>query len=278
MTAHDVLGDGATRGGFARREALRLTGALGLAAAGIVATCDHAVAAEADAAAHAGGPRHRLRDPRVYTFRIGDIKIVALYDGFSDLPTRLYAATAPDGVPEAMLAARGLSPDVVRNPSIPILVDTGSDLVLLDAGWGAATAPFAEDRLTGGEVVRNLAAAGYRPEDVSHVVVSHASADHIGGLIDERGQRVFRRARTVFMRREWEFWSREEPTPRLNALTREWFLTYTRRIFPVVAPSVQLLDRDTELVPGVRVISAPGHTPGHLVCSSRPRRAAAPPQ
>jgi glyoxylase-like metal-dependent hydrolase (beta-lactamase superfamily II) len=127
-----------------------------------------------------------------------------------------------------------------------------------------ATAPFAEDRLTGGQVVRNLAAAGHRPEDVSHVVVSHASADHIGGLVDERGRRVFRRARTVFMRREWEFWSREEPTPRLNALTREWFLTCTRRIFPVVAPTVQLLDRDTELVPGVRVISAPGHTPGHL--------------
>jgi hypothetical protein len=73
----------------------------------------------------------------------------------------------------------------------------------------------------------------------------------------------------MISRDEWEFWSREAATPVLDDGTREFFLSTIRKVFPRIASRVVLLDGDREIVPGVRTVSAPGHTAGHLGLSLR---------
>jgi glyoxylase-like metal-dependent hydrolase (beta-lactamase superfamily II) len=92
-------------------------------------------------------------------------------------------------------------------------------------------------------------------------VLSHAHPDHIGGTIDFGGDEpvpAFPRARYSMAGAEWRFWRSDEAPagmvpavrPRLDALER------TDRL--------ELIDGELEVLPGLRLLPASGHTPGHL--------------
>ena len=250
-----------------RRQILRLGGTS-------VAATAAAVAMPATAAGAAEPVRaRRARRPipvvpgEVYPFRLGDIDIAVIDDGYSVLPVPYYAVGAPEGAAEALLAEAGLPTDAVYNRSLPMYVRTHGDVVLYDAGFGSEILPG-----EGGKLAANLAAAGLRRDDVETVVISHASSDHIGGLLDPDGHLAFPDARYLIARAEWDYWNAGAPGWPYDPYTLEFFLGTIRKVFPRISGRVQLLDADREVVPGVQTLNAPGHTPGHLGLSLRSGR------
>lgn len=146
-----------------------------------------------------------------------------------------------------------------EHPYIPTLINTGRELVLFDTGNGALSReyePLAK-RLPPGQLVAQLAKAGYRPEDVDVIVSTHGHPDHIGGLM-EGGRLVFPKARYVFGAAEFDFWKRGENVREARKFNRELF----------VKICVPLADRSTfvkpgdEVAPGIHAVGAAGHSPG----------------
>src|SRR6201999_2824949 len=89
-------------------------------------------------------------------------------------------------------------------PFNPILINTGSKLVLIDAGLGAGAAP------TVGLLGANMAAAGIDPKSVDIVVLSHLHPDHINGIKAADGSLAFPNAEIKAPAQDWAFWMSDD--------------------------------------------------------------------
>ncbi|MBN8227771.1 MBL fold metallo-hydrolase [Corallococcus macrosporus] len=130
--------------------------------------------------------------------------------------------------------------------------------MLVDAGAGKAFGPDA-----GGRLLNSLRAAGYRPEDIDAVLLTHLHGDHFAGLTAE-GKAVFPNATVYVEKNEADFWldaSKEKTVPEVF---RPFFPQAAAAFAPYLAANkVKKFSGSTELLPGVRSIATPGHTPGH---------------
>ena len=163
------------------------------------------------------------------------------------------------------MAPRALEAAICRtkrccSPYTCLLIETGRHVVLVDTGGG-------EFSRTTGAIVARLEMAGIRPKDVDTVVLTHAHPDHIGGAVDSRGRPAFPYARYVLSELEWDFWT--ESRSDLGGLrvpedVKRMIGSAARRCLAPLRFQVDTVEGETEIVPGVRAIPAPGHTPGHL--------------
>ena len=191
-----------------------------------------------------------------YRFRLGDFECVSLSDGSLDYPLRNFFANVPIEQIEEALRQRNLPIDYITTPYTYLYVNTGEHRVLVDMGAGHL-APST------GRLVQNMRAAGIEPVDIDTVMVTHAHPDHIGGTLDDEGSPVYVNARYFIWKGEWDFWFSELA----EAKTPERFVTCARTNLEPLRDRVTLLDRESEILPGIGVIPAPGHTPGHMVVS-----------
>lgn len=194
--------------------------------------------------------------PDFYSFLIGNHKCVALYDGYHDHKLENMVTNAPRAEVEAALQALGLSQQFVTTPYTSLYVDTGVHRVLVDTGGG-------EVLDTTGNLLNNMHKAGIQPDSIDTVIITHAHPDHVGGLLDERGETVFPQATFYIYKTEWEFWFSEDAA----VYPGGWMPEFIRnKLSPIKAQTV-LLEREGEILPEVSVLIAPGHTPGHMVIS-----------
>jgi glyoxylase-like metal-dependent hydrolase (beta-lactamase superfamily II) len=90
------------------------------------------------------------------------------------------------------------------------------------------------------------------PEDLQEAL----GADHLGGLVVDR-EPVFATARHIILRAEWEFWTSTAPESVTGAVEQALRPLHERGL-------LELAEDRTEVAPGVRLVHAPGHTPGHV--------------
>ena len=161
------------------------------------------------------------------------------------------------------LQNRGLPQETVISPYTCLLVETGRHVVLADTGLGGSN--------TSGAILARLEMAGIRPQDVDTVVFTHAHPDHIGGAANGRNPRgpqpTFPNARYVMAEAEWDFWTGAHVdlhSLRVAEDVKTGMQSSARHTLMALRHQVELIDREKEIVPGVRAIPAPGHTPGHL--------------
>jgi glyoxylase-like metal-dependent hydrolase (beta-lactamase superfamily II) len=195
-----------------------------------------------------------------YRFEVGSIGCTVLSDGYFSYPAPWLFPNADPARLAAALEARGISQGGVLCPYTCLLVQSGRNVILVDTGAGDAAR-------TSGALGARLEMEGVRPRDVDTVVLSHAHPDHIGGTIDAFSRPVFRNARHVLAESEWEFWTAARTDLRALRVPDELKgnrALSARRCLGALRFQVELADRETEIAPGVRVIPAPGHTPGHL--------------
>lgn len=188
----------------------------------------------------------------VVRFRLGDFTCVVLCDGNETLReediTNMFANDA-----ERMLAAfRAFHTPLGFSRNI-LLVETADKRVLIDTGNGQG------DPADPGHFFDNLRAANITPESIDTVVISHYHGDHIGGLLDSAGHPTFVNARLVVPKQEHDFWMREEVLAEMDEETSSGL----RQTFAAYAPRLTLLDDTADIEPGIRYVSAPGHSPGH---------------
>jgi glyoxylase-like metal-dependent hydrolase (beta-lactamase superfamily II) len=191
-----------------------------------------------------------------YRFMLGDFECVSLSDGSVDYLLQNFFANVPKAQVEEVLLQRGLPIDYVTTPYTYLYVDTGEHRVLVDMGAGGVIPNT-------GRLVQSMKTAGIDPTDIDTVMITHAHPDHVGGTLDQDGKPVYANAHYYIWKEEWEFWFSELA----EAKTPEMFVTCARTNLEPLQNQVTLLDHEGEVVPGVGVIPAPGHTPGHMVVS-----------
>jgi glyoxylase-like metal-dependent hydrolase (beta-lactamase superfamily II) len=201
--------------------------------------------------------------PTIYRFKLGEFEVATVLDAkaIREGLHPHYGANASADEVMALARANNIDTQRFEHPNIPTLVNTGKQLVLLDTGNGALPREYEQlsKRLPPGQTAARLAIAGYRPEDIDVIVITHGHPDHIGGLI-EGGKPVFPNARYVFGAAEFDFWKRGENVREARKFNRELFMTIC----------VPLADRSTfvkpgdEVAPGITAVDAAGHSPGLL--------------
>lgn len=209
-----------------------------------------------------------------FQFWVGELRCVAVSDGtltyappaFPPPPVLLFAS-APGEELRRVLVARGLELEQWvewTSGYTCLLVDTGEHRVLVDTGAGSL-APST------GRLLRNLSERGVAPEDIDTVMLTHGHPDHIGGNTDGEGNLAFPKARFVMWKDEWDFWNSGRAEQELDEHVKPVLLEWARKKLPPIRARLDLVDREEELLPGIRALAAPGHTLGHmaLAISSR---------
>jgi len=120
--------------------------------------------------------------------KIGSKIISSVSDGNLVLPGSMFFNNLPSDEVDLILAKSGVSKDELRPPCNLTLLRYENKTVLFDAGSGASFMP------TAGEIVDNLNAIGVAPDEVTHVVFTHAHPDHIWGILDDFDDLVFSNA------------------------------------------------------------------------------------
>jgi glyoxylase-like metal-dependent hydrolase (beta-lactamase superfamily II) len=200
-------------------------------------------------AAHAAAPQVKTQ-PGFYRLMLGDYEITALSDGTLDLaPKQLLTNTTQAQV--ASLLERSFEPDAVPTSVNAFLVNTGDKLVLVDTGAAKLFGP------TLGNLLANLAAAGYRPDQVD--------PDHVGGLISD-GKIAFPNAVVYADQHDADFWLNAGALEKAPEQMKPFFQGAAMSLNPYVsAGKFKAFNGSTDLFPGIRAVAAPGHTPGHTI-------------
>jgi glyoxylase-like metal-dependent hydrolase (beta-lactamase superfamily II) len=203
-------------------------------------------------------PQAKGQAPGWYRVMIGDIEVTALADGTVGLPVdKLLTNTTAARVQAALSRAYLKTP--VETSVNGYLINTGSKLVLIDAGAAGLFGP------TLGNLVNNLKASGYQPEQIDEVYITHLHPDHVGGVA-ANGQMVFPNAIIRTDKREGDFWLSKEGLDKAPEAMKGFFQGAQASMKPYVdAGKYKPFDGNSELVPGIRAVSTYGHTPGHTV-------------
>lgn len=194
--------------------------------------------------------------PGVYRVALGAFKVTVLTDGTLPVPfgALIHGMNKPDLA--ATLRNAGLPLD--RETSInSFLIDTGDHRLLVDAGSGTLFGDCC------GRLPAMLRAAGYSPDAIDAVLLTHVHGDHSGGLVKD-GQRVFPNADLYLAQAELDYWLSDQAKARAKPSHLKMFEEGRAALAPYQAAGrIRTFNGPTTLFPGVRTIPAPGHTPGH---------------
>src|SRR5580692_2730017 len=178
------------QGNMLKRNSMRFAAALLAALASFVAVPNVALAA---------APQHHDQVPGFYRLKVGDLEVTALFDGAGIFDPHWLNGTKAtiDGVVKALHE----DPHMLDAVDTGYLVNTGKQLILVDAGSGTW---YGGGRL--GHLAGNLRSAGYTPEEVDIVLVTHLHSDHTGGLTTPDGKIVFPNADIYVAKADSDFW------------------------------------------------------------------------
>lgn len=217
-----------------------------------------------DNISHTGRPGHDELVPSRYALKVGDIDVLVVSDGILPIPAPTIAYNVDAAVRSAWLEDEFLSPEMLEWPLNVVVVRSGSQTILVDAGLGADPdlhLPRA------GQLIHRLEAAGIDLASVTDVVLTHMHMDHIGGLlVDGVKERLHPDLRIHVAAAELEFWESPDfsrvsmPQGFPDALRRA-----AKRFVNEYRGQLRPFDQEYEVAPGVVVHRTGGHTPGHSV-------------
>lgn len=194
--------------------------------------------------------------PGFHHFKIGDVELIALSDGTLPIPADQLFTNAKPAEVTAALAKTYQAPHVDASINA-YLIKAGDRLVMVDAGTGELYGPNLN------KLSATLKAAGYAPEQITDILITHIHTDHTGGLMDGDRQ-VFPNATLHIEQKEVDFWFDPEQRARSTKANLKYFDEAAAKVGPYKAAGrVKTFRGATELFPGIRSQPAPGHTPGH---------------
>jgi glyoxylase-like metal-dependent hydrolase (beta-lactamase superfamily II) len=236
--------------GLDRRTFVIAAGAAG-AALGLAKPVELVGAAQAQGAASPLNPKGLP----FHKFKVGDIEVTTVFDGtvMADHNPAFVKNASIDDV-KAALKAAGMPDDKRPNSYTIPIVKIGGRTVMFDSGNERGGAQ-------GGQLEANMKAAGIDPSSLSAIVVTHFHPDHIFGLMTKENAQIYGNTEIIVSESELKYWTdpataaalpeaRRPLAQRVQATLGQW-----KNVRPVAAGA--------EVVPGIKAVATPGHTPGH---------------
>jgi glyoxylase-like metal-dependent hydrolase (beta-lactamase superfamily II) len=180
-------------------------------------------------------------EPAARSFHVGRFSVTALHDAQIVVANdgKTFGLGVSTSTVGKILSAAGVPADRITLSANALLVRTGSRVILIDTGLGPQYH---------GQLLASLKLAGASPGEVTDVLITHPHSDHVGGLLDARGRLAFPGATIRMASAAWGWMKQHAPSAMVSAVT----------------PRVQTFEPGARITTGVRSLSLPGHTPGHV--------------
>lgn len=193
-----------------------------------------------------------------FQIKLGAMTLTVLSDGALQLPIPIMLPATPPAEIASLLQAAGQPPDTLTNQLNVVLVDTGTERLLIDAGAGTEFLPGL------GKLEQALAAALIAPDSITKVVFTHAHPDHLWGVIDPLTEgTAFEKAQHLMTAIERDTWLQPDIESRLADPFKS-IAAGTQRRLKAIAERLTTVKAGDEIAPGVRLVDTAGHTPGHV--------------
>jgi glyoxylase-like metal-dependent hydrolase (beta-lactamase superfamily II) len=202
--------------------------------------------------------------PSRYAVRIGEIDVLVVSDGVLPLPTAMLAHNADPALRAEWLDDMFLAPDAFDWPLNAVLVQSGEQTILIDAGLGLDPNL---DLPRAGQLVKRLEAGGINLASVTDLVLTHMHMDHIGGLlIDGVKEQLRPDLRIHVAAAEVAFWEAPDfSRTSMPAGFPDALRSTAKRFSEAYSSHLRTFEDAHEVAPGVVVHRTGGHTPGHSV-------------
>jgi glyoxylase-like metal-dependent hydrolase (beta-lactamase superfamily II) len=201
--------------------------------------------------------------PSRYALKVGDIEVLVISDGVLPIAGKTIAYNADSADLASWLDGNFLPPDVLEWPLNVVVVRSGGQTILVDAGLGLEFPDFQ----SAGRLAARLDAAGVDLGSVTDVVLTHMHMDHIGGLLGDglRG-RLRPDLRVHAAAAEAEFWQKPDFThTNMPEGVPDALRSASTRFLDEYRNELRTFEDEYEVAPGVLATRTGGHTPGHSV-------------
>ena len=203
----------------------------------------------------AAAPMVKTSAPGYYRMMLGDFEVTAISDGTVVLPVHQLLKQAPEKTQDALSKVALKSP--LETSVNGYLINTGEKLILIDTGAGKLFGP------TLGNIVGNIKAAGYQPEQIDEIYITHMHPDHVGGLTVD-GKMMFPNAVVRADKKDADLWLSEANLNAAPEANKGFFKGAMASVNPYVAAGkFKSFEGNSDLVKGIKAGSSYGHTPGH---------------
>lgn len=211
---------------------------------------------------HADLPaQQQVQVPGYFRMPLGQFEVTALYDGAVFIKPALFAGADRKVIDATLQKSFQPASEPIQTAINTYLVHTNKNLILVDTG-GARLVPMYGN--TVGFLLANLRAAGYQPEQVDTILLTHMHLDHVGGLLSPTGEILFPNARILAPKADADYWLSEEMEKSAPKERQPMFKMVRETLEPYIAAGRFTVFNPGDALPeGVTAKSAPGHTPGH---------------
>jgi glyoxylase-like metal-dependent hydrolase (beta-lactamase superfamily II) len=195
-----------------------------------------------------------------YKYKVGSIEATAVYDGIwrkPHDPAFIKGVTVDET--KAALAKAGLTTEFMPIPLTVLVLKIGDRHIMIDAGSGVG-----QWQANATHLPANMKAAGIDRRQISTILISHFHPDHVWGLMEKgTNDAVFPEAELVVNSAEYRFWMEPGRVEKLPEGRR----AAGKRIADVFPTwnNWRLVESGAEVAPGIQILEAFGHTPGHSV-------------
>lgn len=195
-----------------------------------------------------------------YKYKVGSLEVTAIYDGIWRKPhDPAFIKDVSVDDTKAALAKAGLTTEFMPIPLTVVVLKMNGRTIMMDAGSGVG-----QWQANATHLPANMKAAGIDYKAIDTILISHFHPDHVWGLMEKgTNNPVFPNAELIVNATEYNWWT----DPSRLAKLPEGRKPAGKRIaenFPKWK-NWKLVDDGAEVVPGIRLMAAPGHTPGHSV-------------
>ena len=196
-----------------------------------------------------------------YQHQVGNTQITALLDGTNFVSPDLFKNISKDEIHKILNKYHADQEKGIQTSVNAFLVNTGKSLVLVDSG----TADCFGAHL--GSVLNNLKAAGYQPEQVDTILLTHLHPDHSCG-VSQKGVANFPNATIYVSADEANYWLNPKQVQKVPSEKRKNYLETVEKIKAALAPYQAKKQFKTfklgDEINGFEVVQTTGHTPGHF--------------
>ncbi len=216
-----------------------------------------------DTLSHLGQPTSGEVVPSRYAVQIGELEVLVISDGVLKLPTVTLAYNAEPAARTAWFDDKFLPTETLDWPLNVVVVRSGEQTILIDAGLGVEFPDFPR----AGQTVQRLEAAGIDLASVTDIAITHMHMDHVGGLLVEGVREKFRPDLRIHVASaEVKFWEDPDFThTSMPAPVPDVLRSSANRFANDYRKNLRLFDEQYEIAPGVTIYRTGGHTPGHSV-------------